>query len=100
MKDTDTTPPPALFVASAAPAPKAPERMAKRKGVFSGRHRSRVPFFLTINGKRYVTHRARRTIARDALVERLRQRGAEADAGRTIDTTGMSDQEFIALLRR
>lgn len=36
----------------------------------------------------------------EALVDRLRKKAADADAGRTIDTTGLTDDQFIALLRR
>lgn len=36
----------------------------------------------------------------DALVRRLRKKAAGADAGKTIDTTGMTDDQFIDLLRR
>ena len=35
-----------------------------------------------------------------ALADRLRKKAADADAGRTTDTTGLSDDQFIALLRR
>lgn len=35
-----------------------------------------------------------------ALVDRLRKKAADADAGRTTDTTGLSEDQFIAILRR
>ncbi len=50
--------------------------------------------------KDYLTRRTMRVLARRALIERLRRKGAEADVGLTIDTTGLSDEEFVALLRR
>lgn len=36
----------------------------------------------------------------EALLARLRKKAADADAGRTTDTTGLPDDQFIALLRR
>lgn len=37
---------------------------------------------------------------RAVLVERLRRKAADADEGRTTDTTNLTDDQFIALIRR